>query len=143
MPIKCLSGYVLHNLTFSHRIRSISSVGLERGANNAKVLGSTPILTINFDFSCPSGLYTFCQHDRPYESIPRHGIFLHCVLVYLVGYGVIYSLSKKLRQPQASCGISTSGMNLLQLQSLQLLVADIARWTSVSEQRGSSISVAA
>jgi hypothetical protein len=29
-----------------HIERSISSVGLERGANNAKVLGSTPILTI-------------------------------------------------------------------------------------------------
>ena len=28
-------------------LRSISSVGLERGANNAKVLGSTPILTIS------------------------------------------------------------------------------------------------
>ena len=27
--------------------RSISSVGLERGANNAKVLGSTPILTMS------------------------------------------------------------------------------------------------
>ena len=31
--------------------RSISSVGLERGANNAKVLGSTPILTILFSFA--------------------------------------------------------------------------------------------
>ena len=31
--------------------RSISSVGLERGANNAKVLGSTPILTNQSPFA--------------------------------------------------------------------------------------------
>jgi hypothetical protein len=46
------SGYVLTNEDVTHRTRSISSVGLERGANNAKVLGSTPILTIEFDFFC-------------------------------------------------------------------------------------------
>jgi hypothetical protein len=42
----------------ARRQRSISSVGLERGANNAKVLGSTPILTIIVFFcsSIPSPL---------------------------------------------------------------------------------------
>jgi hypothetical protein len=47
--------WVLHqaqsSITRHEQRRSISSVGLERGANNAKVLGSTPILTRDRSFA--------------------------------------------------------------------------------------------
>jgi hypothetical protein len=51
-----------------YHIWSISSVGLERGANNAKVLGSTPILTITISIC-------FCQ-TMDVLSVVKFDIFL-------------------------------------------------------------------
>ena len=61
---------------------SISSVGLERGANNAKVLGSTPILTTNvLLFSCIPYFASQSMYvtDRTKELwCALHGVLMYC-----------------------------------------------------------------